>query len=270
MKTIHHSITITAAVVLSGLMASCSQSSREETIERVSDAAKVLNGKSDDTPAIVKAEQKREGARQDHTWTADNQRKYPLEYCRAMLEELEKKESALEVVLHKVLTSESALRRESSMMEADKKTYASFLEKAKVAYRTADESNAWPTSFNGKRLSKEDFQKKIVEADKKLKSAEGKLPTLSDKIAALSKKRTQIAKEQEELQALRERFQGTIRDIELKKVSDENGGLGQSLGSLADSLNALDLSSAVGSDEDFFSVSPDEELQSNFGAIMAD
>ena len=267
MKNIRHILPL-AAVAL--FVASCSQSSREETIDRVSDAAKALNGKSDDTPTIVKAEQKRERVRQDITWTAENQRKYPLEYCRAMLEELDQKESSLEVILHKVLASEASLRRESSTLESDKKTFSSFLEKAKAAYKSADEKDSWPTSFNGRKLSKEEFQRKIVEADRKLKAAESKLPGVVDKLSVLSKKKAQIAKEQGEVQVLRDRFQTTIRDIELKKLTDENGGLGQSLGSLADSLNALDQSSAVGSDDDFFSVSPDDELQSDFDAIMGE
>lgn len=269
MKTRLLATTTLAAAILAGLAASCSRSSREDAIDRVSDAAKALNGKSDDTPAVVKAEQKKERVRQDSTWTAENQRKHPLEYCRAMLSELDKKESALEVTLHEFLVADSAARRELAAAEADVKKFSSFLDKAKAAYRAADEAGAWPATFNGKSLSQDDFKSRIVDAGKKLATATAKVPQLKDKIATFAKKKAAVAKEQEEIASLREKFQATVRDIELKKVDVANGELGTSLGALRDSVDALGQSAAVDAgDEDFYSASPDETRDADFDAIM--
>lgn len=269
MKTHPLFTSVLSVAVIAGLAVSCSRSSRDEAIDRVTDAAKALNGKTDDTPAIVKEEQKKERERQDNTWTAENQRKHPLEYCRAMLAELDKKESSLEVSLHTFLTADSAARRELAAVEADVKKYSAFLDKAKAAYRAADEAGKWPTTFNGKKLTQDDFKARIVDAAKKLAVATEKVPQLKDKIAMLAKKKVAVAKEQDEVAALREKFQAAIRDIELKKVDVSNGELGLSLGSLRDSVEALGQSSAVGTvDDDFFSASPEETRDADFDAIM--
>lgn len=269
MKTQPSITTALSLAIIAGLAISCSRSSRDEAIDRMTDAAKALNGKTDDTPAIVKAEQKKERERQDNTWTAENQRKHPLEYCRAMLAELDKKESSLEVSLHSFLTADSAARRELAAAEADVKKFSAFLDKAKAAYRSADEAGKWPVSFNGKTLSQDDFKSRIVDAGKKLAAATAKVPQLKDKIAMFAKKKVAVAKEQEEVAALREKFQAAIRDIELKKVDISNGELGLSLGSLRDSVEALCQSSAVGiEDDDFFSASPEDNRDADFDAIM--
>lgn len=226
---------------------------------------------SNDTPDIVKQQQKREQKRQNTTWTPENQRKHPIEYCQAMLEELSEKEKDIEAVQDKVLIAESALRREATGFEADKKTYGAFLEKAKVAYGEAEAQGTWPTTFNKRVLSQDEFKAKIVDGHNKLKGAEGKLEKIQEKLAALEKRKVVISQQQEQMLELRGQFEGLIRDVELKMLTDENGDLGKSLGKLGDSIVALNQSSAVLSDEEFFDVSSREEkLNADFEAIMSE
>lgn len=247
------------------------RSDREEAIERVSDAAKALNGKADDTPDVVKEERKRERERQNSKWTLENQRKHPLEYCRAMLEQLDADDANLDVALHKYQTAQAAVGREIAAHEADVKKYSEFLDKAKAAYRAADAESAWPVSFNGRELSQSEFQDRIVDADKRLRVAKEKLPGLQSRLGMLAKREAKASNDREEIATLREKFQSMIRDIELNRVGSEAGKLDDSLGSLRDSLSALGQSDAAGSsDDDFFSSSPEDNKKAAFDAIMGE
>lgn len=117
-------------------------------------------------PKVVTDEQNRQQWLQNMTWTPENQRAYPKEYCQAMLKDLEEKENQLDVVLHKVLIGESELGRAVANLEKDMKTYGGFLDRAKLAYREAEARGTWPTTFNGRQISQEELQKRIVEAGK--------------------------------------------------------------------------------------------------------
>lgn len=261
-------IIVLAVVVVSGIAFVWSQSDRENAIDRVSDAAKALNGKADDTPDVVKEQRKRERERQNSKWTLENQRKHPLEYCRAMLEQLDADDADLDVALHKYQTAQASVSREIAANEADEKKYSGFLDKAKAAYRAAAEAGTWPVAFNGRELSQDEFQDKIVDADKQLRTARAKLPELKSRLGMLAKREAKALKDREEIAALRAKFQAMVRDIELNRIGAETGNLDDSLGALRDSLSALGQSEAVGNDDDFFSTSPDEDKKAAFDAIM--
>lgn len=221
-------------------------------------------------PKVVTDEQKRQQWLQNMTWTPENQRTYPKEYCQAMLKDLEEKEKQLDVVLHKVLIGESELGREVANLEKDMKTYGGFLDRAKLAYREAEARGTWPTTFNGRQISQEELQKRIVEAGKKFKRAEARLPDTKDKLAVVSKKKGKITQEQDKVKDLQQAFQDTIRDIDLTIIAGGDFDLGKSLDSLSDSLKALGQSKVVGMDDMSFELPPEEELQADFNAIMAD
>ena len=246
-----------------------SKTDREKAIDRVSDAAKALNGKADNTPDVVKAQRKRELERQNSEWTLENQRKHPLEYCQAMIEQLDANDAALDVSLHKYQTAQASVSREIAANEADEKKFSDFLDKAKVAYRATAEAGAWPVTFNGRELTQAEFQDKIIDADKRLQAVRRKLPELKTRLESLSKREAKTIKDQEEIAALREKFVAMVRDIELNQIGTETGSLDNSLNSLRDSLSALGQSNAVGNDDgDFFSTSPEDDKKAAFDAIM--
>ena len=268
MKT-SHAVFIIAGLAVVGLVSFSSRTSRRDAINRVSDAAQKLNGDVDDTPDIVQEQRKRERERQNSKWTLENQRKHPLEYCRAMVEQLDKDAADLDVALHKYQTAQAAVSREITANEGDAKKYSEFLDKAKAAYRAAADAGKWPVSFNGRELTQDEFKDKIIDADKRLKSARVKIPELRTRLGTLEKREAKATKNQEEIAALREKFQSMIRDIELNRIGSETGKLDDSLGALRDSLSALGQSSAVGNDdEEFFSTSPEEEKEAEFNVIM--
>lgn len=222
------------------------------------------------TPDVVKDARKREQRCQNMEWTPENQRTYPLDYCNEMLVELDKKDSQLEIVLHKARIAESQLGREVATLEQDMKKFGDFLGKAKSAYREAEASGTWPTTFNGRQVSQKELQKRIVEAGKKSKRAEARLPGVKGKLAVVSGKKELITQEQDKVSDLRQQFEDTKRDIELAIITGENLDLGTSLDSLNDSVVALQQSTAVGTDDTFFDVPPEEQFQADFDAIMAE
>lgn len=267
MKT-SHMIAIIVVLTIAGIAFFSTRSDRADAIDRVSDAAKALNGKADDTPDIVKEQRKRERERQNSKWTLENQRKHPLEYCRAMLEQLDSDDKELDVSLHKYQTAQLATKRQIDAEEIDVKKYTEFLGKAKPAYRTAEAAAAWPASFNGRELTQKAFQDYIIDANERLQAAQSKLPELKLRLETLAKREAKAVKSQKEISALREKFQGMIRDIEMNRIGAETGNLDDSLGALRDSLSALGQSDAVRNDDDIFAPSADEERISAFDAIM--
>lgn len=96
------------------------------------------------------------------------------------------------------------------------------------------------------------------------------MPDTKDKLAVVSKKKGKITQEQDKVKDLQQAFQDTIRDIELTIIAGGDFDLGKSLDSLSDSLKALGQSKVVGMDDMSFELPPEEELQADFNAIMAD
>ena len=85
----------------------CSKEARDEAMNRIGKAGKALNGevrpddKEHETPNIVAEQQRKERIRQNTKWTPENQAKFPVEYCQAMLEQVDKDAKQYEVVMHK-------------------------------------------------------------------------------------------------------------------------------------------------------------------------
>ena len=105
------------AVAVLLLAVSCSEEDRDEIINRTSKAAKTLSGSDKlaetehGTPLVVQEEQRQERIRQNMEWTPENQKRYPVEYCQAMLKDLKKNEERLEVNAHEILTELNRVQR---------------------------------------------------------------------------------------------------------------------------------------------------------------
>ncbi len=261
-----------AAIILAG----CSREARDTAIDRVGKAAKELNGEvspddvEHDTPNIVREEQRKERIRQNTKWTPENQAKYPIEYCRAQLAELDANSQKLSVGAHKLSVALSAVNRENTDDKANLSNLENFLATAKQAYRDADTANSWPVQIGGFAFSKEKAQQKIVEAARKVQPLRDRIGARVNQIASLQKKLDAINAEQKRLALIRERVQSTMRDLETRKVIEGDSSVADALNAISDSMGALSTSFDDPSVEDMMAPSPASTIQDDFNAIMSE
>ena len=178
-------------VCVSVLLCSCSQESRNEAIERASNAASALNGgdksaeKEHGTPLIVQEQKKKENIRQNTEWTAENQALYPIEYCQAKLKDLDTYAERLEVSAHAIAVELNKVKRNMGNDAAQLKQLQAFLSTAKKAYLEAEASGKWPVNINGFAFSQDNAKLKIIEAARKVKELEGGVNTPKNQQALL-------------------------------------------------------------------------------------
>lgn len=268
-----HIKTLFAVGTVAGiLLAGCSQEDREEAADRIGKAADALKGEdgSERTPRIVKEQQRKERIRQNTKWTPENQAKFPVEYCQAMLEEIAKDAQHYEVLMHKFLTAKSGVTRNIAENDAQLKSYSAFLDLAKKSYREAETSGAWPVTLNGFALSKEKLQEKIVDAASKIKSLDSGTATLKTNLAKLEKKVARLSEEQRKLVQTKESLQRTLDNLQLKKVVDSDDGIRDSVAAINDALGALGDGAGDISLEDLVTPDADTVRKAAFDAIMAE
>ena len=272
MKTFF-SFLIVVCVVLAG----CSQEKRNEAIDRVSNAAKKLNGedasleKEHETPLVVQEQQRKERIRQNTEWTAENQRLHPVEYCQAQLAELDKYGEKLEVAAHTLAVELNKIRRNMSNDDAQLKQLQSFLAAAKKAYLEAEAAGKWPVTINGFALSQDNAKLKIVEAARKIKELESGVNKPKNHEAMLQKKLEKIRAEQQHVVKLRDAVQRTINDIRTQNVINGNNGIADALNAINDSIDAL----SAGDDEapsleDLAAPTSSANIDMEFDAIIRD
>lgn len=263
-------------VILMALLVSvygCSESSREETVERLSTAAKALTGEvraNDKVPRIVKEQQRKERKRQDAEWTPENQALHPIEYCQAQLERLSECASQLDVQAHKYAVAKNQVLRGISDAEAQLAGIARFLEEAKHAYKAADASNKWPVMIGGFALAKEKAQEKIVEAAGRRPTLQATIARNKNMLAALEKKVVKVSEEQKNIVKIKERIQMTLNDLNLKKVVDGDNGITDALNAINDSLGALKTDYDDPSVDDLLVPDKASAIKVSFDAIMAE
>lgn len=262
---------IVGAVLVNG----CSKEDRDEAINRLGDAGKALNGKvrpSDKehgTPNIVAEQQRKERIRQNTNWTPENQAKFPVEYCQAMLDQVAKEAKDSEVVMHKCLLAKSTVSRKISEDLVQQKRLDQFMASAKKAYREADAVNKWPTMVNGFSLSKEKLQERIVDAAGKLKSLESGLTSQKFNLTKLEKKIARVAEVQRKLVSTKDSIQRTLDSLQLKNVVESEDGIKASVAAINDALGALGGNEEDVSLDDLVSPDKTTATQEAFDAIMA-
>ena len=223
----------------------CSKEARDEAMNRIGKAGKALNGevrpddKEQETPNIVAEQQRKERIRQNTKWTPENQAKFPVEYCQAMLEQVDKDAKQYEVVMHKCLTAKSTVSRKMAEDSAQLKSLEGFLANAKKVYRDSDAANRWPATVNGFALAKEKLQEKIVDAAGKLKSIQARQAAQKSNLTKLEKKVARVTDEQRKLVLTKESLQRTLENLQLKKVIDSEDGIKASVAAINDALGAL-------------------------------
>ena len=265
-------INVIIGIVSILILAGCSREDREEVVDRVDKAARALKGEdaSEGTPRIVKGQQRKERYRQNTKWTPENQAKYPIEYCQAMLEEVAKDANRYEVLMHKFLSAKSSVTRSIAENDAQIKSYGSFLETAKKSYREADSSGGWPVTINGFPLSKEQLQEKIVDAANKVKTFQSRTATNKTNLLKLEKKIVRLSEEQRKLAMTKENLQKTLDNLQLKKIVDSEDGIRDSVAAINDALGALGDGASDVSLEDILTPDADTARKTEFDAIMSE
>ena len=260
-------------VVLGG----CSREERSDAIERVSSAAKKINGddksaeKEHETPLLVQEQQRKERIRQNTEWTTENQRLHPIEYCQAQLTELDKYGEKLEVSAHTLAVELNKVRRNMGNDSVQLKQLREFLVTAKKAYLEADAAGRWPVNINGFALTQENAKLKIVEAARKIKELEAGVNMPKNQEAMLQKKLENVQAEQLRVVKLREKVQRTINDIRTQRVIDGNNSIAEALNAINDSIGALSSSDdAAPSLEDLAKPTSKANIEQEFEAIMRD
>lgn len=266
------------AVVAVGLFCGvgCSREDREDAINRVGTAAKVLNGEvrandvEQNVPNIVVEQQRKERIRQNTTWTADNRALHPIEYCQAQLEDLKNHAARLEVTAHEVATKKAEVTREKGNNEGKLSSLGKFLDEAKATYRKCEADNSWPATLGGFALSKEKLQEKIVDAAKRIPAVETRVATLQNQLVQLEKKAALVVKEQQQLADLRERIEATIGDLKLKKVIDGQTGIADSLNAINDAMGSLGAGYDDPSIDDILGTDRKSSVKEDFNKIMSE
>lgn len=259
------------AVVIAAIAIFSTKEGRDEAMNRVDNAARALNGsEGEQTPQIVREQQRKERVRQNTTWTAENQTLHPIEYCQAQIEEIAKMSKHQDVALHRYLSAKSDLNRRISDAEAQVRSVEEFLARAKAAYRVADATNAWPMTVNGFTLTKEKAQEKIVEAANRLPTLRQNISTYKANLVKLERRIDVATAEQRTLVKVRENLENTITNIKTQKIVDGEKGITDAINSLNASIESLNPDVNDVAVEDLIVPDKVETRQAAFSAIMAE
>ena len=258
---------IVVALVFAGVFFGCSEEKREKVLNAVSDSIRPEE-KGPDTPDIVAKQQRREAARQNRTWTPENQAKYPVEYCQAQLEKLDEHATTLEVGIHRINMASSDCQRKIEECGKRMEKLNAFLNMAKARYREAEEKNSFPVDFNGYMLTQIQAQEKIIQANRQIPELRKQLLSRKNLASQLDKKKAALAAEQLRVVSLRERVQNTINDLQTKKVIEGNKNIVDVLNSLNDSINSLGANANDPSLDDIMTPTTESATQAEFKDIM--
>ncbi len=210
---------------------------RDAIIERVENMGRSSEGER--VPKIVREQQRKERRRQNNTWTPENRALHPVEYCQAMLEELQKYSRELEARAHEKACAIATVKRTLGDNDTMEQNLKKFLAEAKKTYKECEAANSWPAKLGGYSLSREKTQEKIIDAAQKL--AEVQLTTGSKKnqLVALEKTLKITQDEQKRVVKIREQVQNTINDLRIKKVIEGDNSIVANLNAIEDNMGTL-------------------------------
>ena len=251
------------------LLLGCSREERDTTIDRITRAAKDLNGVEDGTPALVREQQRKERFRQDTKWTKENQALYPIEYCQAQLEELERMSKALQVQVYAVATSKTAIERQDVEERLQVEGLSRLFADAKETYRSAEVRNEWPMMLNGFRIPKVRAEEKIIEMAERIAALRATIENRANLLATYEKKRLRLSQEQRKLVMIREKVQTTLNDLQAKRVIEGANGIVEALNAIQDSMASLGVDVESPSLDELVIPDSEEERKRIFSEIMA-
>ena len=226
-------------VAMLALLIGCSRDDHDAAIAQAIIASKGPNGAAGSVPTLVREQQRKELIRQNTEWTKENQALYPIEYCQAQLAELDRMAKSLQVQVHTVATSKTAIDRQDAEERAQEEGLTRILAEAKESYRSADAKNEWPMTLNGFRLSKARAEEKIVEMAHRIAALKASIGNRTNLLATYEKRRLRLGQEQRKLVLIREKVQMTLNDLQAKRVIDGTNGISDALNAIQDSMMSL-------------------------------
>ena len=244
--------------------------SSDETKQTVLAHTENMTKSGEKTPSVVAKQQRKELIRQDSTWTIENQKKHPEEYCLAQLDELKKINEQLEVEIHRRGVQRSELKRKNADAKAQVASLEKFINEAKDAYRNGDAANQWPIVVNGIQLSKEKAKQKIVEAANKKALNQKLIATTTTGLAKLEKSVAKLTDKQGKLAMYRDRLNATLADLKAKKITEAENGIEDALNALNDTLEAFEINQEDVSLEDLITPTTEAVTDEAFEKIMAE
>lgn len=260
------SIVGVVALVVVGIFAFSSDETKQTMLAHAENVAK----SGERTPSVVAKQQRKEIIRQDTTWTIENQKKHPEEYCLAQLDELKKINEQLEIEIHRRGVQRSEIRRKNAEAKARITALEKFVTTAKAAYRQGEVGNKWPITVNGIPLSKEKARQKIVEAVNKMSLDRKMMATTASGLAKLEKKVAYLTDKQSKLVLYRDRLNSTLADLKAKKITESENGIEDALNSLSDSLEAFEVSQEDVALDDLVTPTAEAVTDEAFEKIMAE
>lgn len=268
MKVIKCCLAIVGGMSLLAVAYYClaSKDAKQDVLAKIEDAS----GTGEALPKIVREQQRKERARQNSTWTAENRALHPIEFCQAQLAELDKFAARLEASAHEVACKKAEVTRTLADNEAMISSYEKFLKEAKAAYRTCEQANAWPAKIGGYALSEEKIREKIVNAAQRIPSLKMRCSSMRNQLTAIEKRASVVMAEQKRLDKIRESVQMTIGDLRLKKVIDGDNGVAQSLNAISDQMGTLGVDYDDPKIDDLVLPDPKAARDVEFEKIMAE
>lgn len=259
-------IIVSVALTIVGFYALSSKEAQQTMLARAEDMVK----SGENTPAVVAQQQRKEIIRQDTTWTIENQKKHPEEYCLSKLDELKKLNEQLEVEIHRRGVQRSELRRKNVDAKAHTAALEKFMTTAKTAYRQAEAENKWPITVNGIPLSREKARQKIVEAANKIALDRNLIATTTAGLAKLEKKVSDLTEKQSKLVIYRDQLNSTLADLKARKITESESGIEDALNALNDSLEAFEVNKEDVALDDLVTPTAAAVTDEAFNKIMAE
>ncbi len=226
---------IAAAAVAYYIMAP--EEKRDVIIERVENLGRSPDGEH--VPKVVREQQRKERIRQNNAWTPENRALHPVEYCQAMLEDIEKYSRELEARAHEKACAIAAVKRTLGDNDTMEQNLKKFLAEAKKTYKECEAANRWPAKLGGYSLSREKTQDKIIDAAQKLVEIQSNTGSKKNQLVALEKTLKITQNEQKRIVKIREQIQNTINDLRIKKVIEGDNSIVNSLNAIEDSMGTL-------------------------------
>ena len=222
------------------LVVGCSQDDRNEIADRSENAWNALKGETGEkTPHVVREQQRKERIRQNNTWTPENRAQHPVEYCQAMLEDLQRYSQELEARAHEKSCAIAAVKRSLADDDVMAKNLDKFLAEAKKTFRESEAANSWPANIGGYMLSREKSKEKINEAYKKLRDIQSKNTSKKNTLVRLEKTLAITQNEQKHIVETRDQVQNTLADLRVKKVIEGDNSIIAAINAIEDHMGAL-------------------------------
>jgi len=261
---------IVAVGLLVGVIG-CSREDRNDLLDRVNDAGKALNGEVDnELPYVVREQRRKERARQNREWTAENKVAYPREYCQAQLDRLDKMLFAADTAHHDLSVRMSKARREKAEGKTKLDELRNLLGILKSAYQGASASNTWPVVVSGFTMKETDVRNKIIDVAEKITELSTRQGNLAIAIGKIERKLEQLTGIQKKVGTTKERVQVLMRDVDIKAVVDGNDGIESAVNAINDSIGAIGESSTGISVEDLLQPKVEKDRDRIFKSIMAE